>query len=69
MTNNRTPRVPTNDGFVPLQKGYVPGSPAERGFVPSAPSNPSGGHQPTTGQGGPSGPPPNTGSGVQPAKK
>ncbi len=69
MTGSRPPRVPTNEGFVPLQKGYVPGAPADRGYVPSAPAKPSGGHQPTTGQGGSSGPPPDTGSGVQPAKK
>ncbi len=68
MTSSRPPRVPTRDGFAPEQKGYVPSLGGNRGHVPS-PSKVTGGHQPTKGEGGPSGPPPNTGSGVQPAKK
>jgi hypothetical protein len=45
------------DGYSPLQKGYVPGT-----------SKPQGGHQPTTGQGAPSGPPPDQGTSVAPPK-
>lgn len=45
----------TNDGHVPLNKGYTP-----------APSKVQGGYQPTTSQ---HGKPPHGGSAVQPAKK
>jgi hypothetical protein len=64
MSEDRPPRKPLTEGFIPVQRGFVPVDMVPRGHVPT-PSNPKSGYQPTTGQGGPSGPPPTTGSGVQ----
>lgn len=58
--------VPGNDGYQPLQKGYVPQP--NRGHIPTSPGKPLGGHVPTT-SGLPPEAPPNTGSGVKPPPK
>ena len=59
MSNEKPPRHIENRGHQPtiLKKGYQPIAAAPKG-----PSNPQGGHIPTTGQGG-SSTPPNQGSG------
>ena len=63
MADNKTGRGFTRDGYKPeLEKGYQPRR-IHEGYVPK----PQGGHQPAS-QGGPSGPPPNQGSGGKPAK-
>lgn len=54
---------PIHEGYSPSGRGY---GPLEKGYSPSG--KPQSGHQPTTGQGGPSGPPPNQGSSVAPPK-
>lgn len=60
---------------MPLQEGRVSSkesgfqTPLQKGFVPSATPDFKGGHVPATGSGGPSGPPPNTGSAVRPPPK
>jgi hypothetical protein len=61
MTTERSPKTPLNEGYVPLNKGYVP--------TATPTSNPQSGHQPSGSPNGPLGPPPTTGSGVQPPKK
>lgn len=58
--------VPINEGYQPLQKGYVPQP--NRGHAPISPDKPQGGHVPTTSE-SPPGTPPNTGSGVKPPPK
>lgn len=50
-------------GYTPVEKGYQPQSNIGLG----APK-PDAGHQPTTGQGAPSGPPPNRDTGGKPSK-
>lgn len=60
-----TSLVPTMEGYQPLIKGYQPQAPASLGTAGKG--KPQGGHQPT-GQGGPSGPPPNQGTGGKPSK-
>ena len=63
--DRRTTRVHVNDGYVPLPSKLTQ---VERGYVPTSPK-PQGGHVPTTGEGGPSGPPPSAPSVVQPPPK
>lgn len=61
-------KVPVQEGHVPSPKGNASDH-LQKGFVPSAKPNPQGGHVPTTGSSGPSGPPPNTDSAVRPPPK
>lgn len=55
MTERKSPTTAT-DGHVPMQRGHQPKAQAQ-------PLDFRGGHQPTTGQGGGHGKPPNQGSG------